>query len=89
MGGNIDIVGVSIRTILEKVLKSEATAVVVAHNHPGGVAQPSGEDVELTKRIKVALDTISVNLVDHIIIADNDYVSMALTKEFENIFKAE
>ena len=89
MGGNIDIVGVSIRTILEKVLKSEATAVVVAHNHPGGVALPSGEDAELTKRIKVALDTISVNLVDHIIIADNDYVSMALTKEFENIFKAE
>ncbi len=89
VGGNIDAVGVSIRTILEKVLKSEATAVVIAHNHPSGIALPSKEDVELTKTIKNALSVISVNLVDHIIIADNDYVSMAQTKEFASIFKTE
>ncbi len=89
MSGNVDSVGVSIRTILEKVMKSEATAVVIAHNHPGGVALPSYQDIEITKSIKQSLDIISVNLVDHIIVGDADYVSMASSREFSYLFKTE
>lgn len=86
MTGSVDSVGISLRTVLEKVIKSEATAVVVAHNHPGGVALPSPQDVEITRRLSEVLSAISVNLVDHIIVADDDYVSMALSSEFHDIF---
>lgn len=88
MYGNVDSVGISIRTVLQKVLKCEATAVVIAHNHPSGVAVPSMMDIEVTKEIKNALRVVSVSLVDHIIVADDDYVSMALSENFGNIFEA-
>lgn len=87
MQGSIDSVGVSPRMIVEKVIKHDATAVVIAHNHPGGIAIPSPQDIEITKQIAEVLKSISVSLVDHIIIADNDYISLATSSEFCNIFK--
>ena len=86
MVGNLDSVGVSVRDIVSKAIKSNATAVVIAHNHPSGVALPSAQDVEVTKAIKAALAAVSIGLVDHIILASDDYVSMALSKEFGDIF---
>ncbi len=86
MSGNVDTVGVSVRTIIEKVLKTEATAVVLAHNHPGGVALPSLQDITITEQVAKALGTVSVNLVDHIIVVDDDYTSMAQSSEFAYIF---
>ncbi|MEE0927781.1 MAG: DNA repair protein RadC [Acutalibacteraceae bacterium] len=86
MSGNIDSVGVSVRTVLERVLKTEATAVVLAHNHPGGVAIPSPQDLLTTEQIAKALSTVSVNLIDHIIVADDDYISMAQSAKFAHIF---
>lgn len=86
MSGSIDSVGISIREVVSKVIKSGATAVVIAHNHPGGVALPSSEDVEATRMLKAALSAISVELLDHIIIGDDDYVSMALSQQFSDIF---
>ena len=85
--GDVDSVGISPRTVLEKVLKTEATAVVLAHNHPGGIAIPSELDVIITTEIAKALRTVSVNLIDHVIIADDDYVSMAQSKRFVEIFE--
>lgn len=87
MRGSVDSVGVSPRLVIEKVLKHEATSVVIAHNHPGGIAIPSHADVEITKQLAVLLKGISVNLVDHIIIADDDYVSMASSNQYNEIFK--
>lgn len=86
MTGSVDSVGLSMRSVLERVIKSEATAVVIAHNHPGGIALPSPQDIEITRQIAAALATISVSFVDHIIVADEDYVSMALSSEFGYIF---
>ena len=54
-----------------------ATSVVLAHNHPSGLAIPSGEDVQTTRRLAMALDTVDITLADHIVVADDDYVSMA------------
>ena len=85
--GDLDSAGLSIRTILEKVIKTSATAVVLAHNHPSGIALPSAQDIAVTKMVADALHTISVHLVDHIIIVDNDYVSMAQSSKYEHIFK--
>ena len=86
MTGSIDSVGISTRLVLEKVMRSGATAVVLAHNHPSGIALPSPADVEMTRQIAALLSGISVNLVDHIIIADDDYISMAQSSEFKHIF---
>lgn len=85
--GDLDSTGLSIRTVLEKVIKTSATAVVIAHNHPSGIALPSVQDIELTKMVAAALDTISVSLIDHIIISNNDYISMAQSSKYKHIFK--
>lgn len=86
MTGSVDSVGLSIRDIVSKVIKSNATAAVIAHNHPSGVALPSLQDVAATRELKHALKSISVQLIDHIIISSEDYVSMALSNEFSDIF---
>ena len=75
--GNVCSANVPIRRIMETVLFLNAVSVILAHNHPGGLPYPSGEDIVTTKRFAVALDGIDVVLADHIIFADGDYVSMA------------
>ena len=62
---------------MEIALGANATTVVLAHNHPSGIAVPSAEDVQTTYRVANALDTVEITLADHIIVADGDYTSMA------------
>ena len=86
--GDINSVGLSTRKIVEKAISSSATVIVMCHNHPGGIALPSGADIYVTNEIANALKSIEVHLKDHIILSsDNDYVSMALSKEYQYIFK--
>ena len=75
--GDVGSVGINIRQIVEHALRAKAVMVVLAHNHPSGVALPSHEDQIATRMVGDALDTIGVRLVDHVIVADNDYISMA------------
>ena len=75
--GGVNSTGISVRKIVETALGVHASTVVLAHNHPSGVAIPSAEDVQTTKRIAMALDAVDVVLADHIIVADGDYVSLA------------
>lgn len=75
--GGVNSAGVPIRQIVETALKANATSAILAHNHPSGVALPSGEDVVTTRRVAAALDAVEVILTDHIVVADNDWVSMA------------
>ncbi len=74
--GSINSASISVRKIVELALGSGASTVVLAHNHPSGVAVPSGEDVKTTRRIAMALSAVEVTLADHIVVADQDYVSM-------------
>ncbi len=74
--GSVNSAGVPIRRIVETALGVNATSVVLAHNHPSGLALPSGEDVQTTQRVAAALSTVEIHLVDHIVVADDDYVSM-------------
>lgn len=74
--GSVNSAGVSIRRIVELALSVNASAVVMAHNHPSGLAIPSGEDIQTTRRVAVALDAVDVELVDHIVVADDDFVSL-------------
>ena len=75
--GSVNSAGISVRKIVETALGANATSVVLAHNHPSGVALPSGEDIQTTRRIAMALSAVEITLADHIVVADEDYVSMA------------
>lgn len=68
---------ISIRKIVETALVNNATRVVIAHNHVSGIALPSMEDRETTMKIKDALAAVDVTLVDHLVMANDDFVSMA------------
>lgn len=75
--GSVNAASISVRRIVETALAANATAVVLAHNHPSGMALPSDEDVLTTRRVAMALSAVEIRLVDHIVVADDDYVSMA------------
>ena len=62
---------------VENALLSGASGVFLAHNHPSGVALPSRADVQATVQVRDALKRLDIRLIDHIIVADGDYVSMA------------
>jgi len=75
--GSIASAALDIRKLVENAILHSASSVVLAHNHPSGVASPSVEDYAATDRSRAALETIGVALADHIIVADGDYVSLA------------
>lgn len=84
--GDVSSVGISIREIVEVVCKRKASAVIISHNHPGGNALPSPDDTELTKRIINALAQIDVTMIDHIIISEDDYVSLRQSLAYKDMF---
>jgi len=63
------------RRIVEDGLKLKATSLILSHNHPGGVAEPSDGDIAITDEIQKAISLVEISLQDHIIIADNEYYS--------------
>ena len=75
--GSVTFAELDVRKLLENALLSSASAVILAHNHPSGIALPSSDDYAATDRAKHVLATIGVALTDHIIVADGDFVSMA------------
>ncbi len=75
--GSVTASPVQVRQVVENALYAGASAIILAHNHPSGVALPSRQDVLVTQQIREALVPLSIRLADHIVVADNDYVSMA------------
>ena len=75
--GGVTSADLDIRRLVENALLTGASSVVLAHNHPSGVALPSRDDYAATDRAKTALAVVGVALTDHIIVADGDFVSMA------------
>ncbi len=74
--GSVNSAAVPIRRVVEMALAANATSVVLAHNHPSGLALPSGEDVQTTRRLSLALHAVEIELTDHVIVADGDFVSL-------------
>ena len=75
--GTIDGASVHCRDVVRRVIETNAAAVIFAHNHPSGVAEPSQSDLRLTQRLKEALALIDVRVLDHVIIGDGAWVSLA------------
>jgi hypothetical protein len=75
--GTIDGTSVHAREVVKAALKCNAAAVIFAHNHPSGVAEPSRAYEALTKQLKDALALVGIRVLDHIIVAGTDTVSLA------------
>ncbi|MEG0020425.1 MAG: JAB domain-containing protein, partial [Oscillospiraceae bacterium] len=75
--GVINASALSIRKIVSIAVNSNATGIILAHNHPGGVALPSSSDIQTTKKLYNALKLVDIQLCDHVVVADGDFVSMA------------
>ncbi|ADU27062.1 JAB domain-containing protein [Ethanoligenens harbinense] len=84
--GSVNAASVSVRRIVEIVVRYAATDVILAHNHPGGLAIPSEEDVHVTAQVADALRTVDIRLLDHLIIAGKDWVSLAATPTTGHLF---
>ena len=66
---------VDVRLIMKGALLCNATGMIIAHNHPSGNENPSGEDNRITEQVKKAADTLNIRLLDHVIITSNTYYS--------------
>ena len=73
----IDGASVHPREVVKEALKQNAAAVILAHPHPSGIAEPPHADELITRRFKEALGLVEIDILDHIIVADGDTTSMA------------
>lgn len=75
--GTIDGTSVYPREVVKEALGINAAAVILAHNHPSGVAEPSQADERITRRLKSALELVDIRLLDHLIVGDGAATSLA------------
>lgn len=75
--GSINYCSISINQLLRHAIHHQASAIVIAHNHPGGIALPSADDLSLTQQIMDACELLEIKVIDHIIIAREKTYSFA------------
>ncbi len=84
--GSINAAEVNIRLILQQALLDNATRIVISHCHPSGHALPSRADITTTVKLATMVSGAGISLIDHIIVADGDFVSMRDTPTLRHIF---
>ena len=77
--GSINYASVPVRRCVEMALEDGASIVILAHNHPSGLAIPSTDDIQATRRLAAALSAVEITLADHIIVADDEDEDDGLT----------
>jgi DNA repair protein RadC len=75
--GTLDGTAVYPREVVRRLIAHNAAALIVAHNHPSGIAEPSAADLALTRRLRDALALVEARLLDHFIVGDGEPVSLA------------
>jgi len=75
--GTIDGASVHPREVVRRALRHNAAAVILSHNHPSGVAEPSQADQQITSRLREALALVDVRVLDHLVVGDGDCCSLA------------
>lgn len=75
--GTIDGASVYPREVVKRALAHNAAAVILAHNHPSGVAEPSQADRRITERLREALDLVGVRVLDHMVVGEGEVISFA------------
>jgi len=84
--GTANFAVISPRKIMEVVIADNASSAVIAHNHPNGLSAPSAYDINFTLKLRDLLNTVSVRLIDHIIVGEDDALSMRSIKDYSNYF---
>ena len=82
--GGINTAPVDIRVIMKQALYYNAVSFIMVHNHPSGARKPSSADDRLTEAVKKAAETLDIRLVDHVIVAGNNYYSYADEGRLQN-----
>lgn len=75
--GTINAASVYTREVVKRALRQQAAAVIFAHNHPSGIAEPSGADRRLTERLCAALALVDIRVLDHFVVGEGPLVSFA------------
>ncbi len=81
--GSVNSANIPIRRVVEIALGANATTVVLAHNHPSGLAVPSADDIQTTHRVAAALNAVEITLADHIVVSKDDYVSIVQSQYYK------
>lgn len=84
--GSSSTINVDKRKAIESALQSRADVVIFAHNHPNGIAAPSKQDIELTAEFAKLFAGIGIRLADHIIVAQNEAISLSSIEKFKPVF---
>ena len=74
--GNSNMVAADAKNILSEVVKMQAPKIILVHNHPSGNLEPSATDITFTKKIKQSCEILGIQLLDHVIVANNGYTSI-------------
>ncbi len=85
--GTSNITEVNIIKVIENAIKNNASCVIIAHNHPSGNLTPSVSDVSATRRLCDAFETINIHVMDHVIVSQDGYTSMANSSQYSSLFK--
>ena len=75
--GGISGTVVDVRLILKRAIENLASSIIISHNHPSGSLKPSQQDIDLTNKLKQASSFLDISLLDHLIVADNQFYSFA------------
>lgn len=75
--GGITETSADVRLILQAALLTNATAIILAHNHPSGSLRPSQQDISLTEQVRKAAEIMRIKVLDHLILSDDNYYSFA------------
>lgn len=75
--GTIDGASVYPREVVKKALARNSSAVILAHNHPSGIAEPSQADQRITQRLQDALNLVDIRIIDHMVVGDKEVISFA------------
>lgn len=73
--GGTDICSFDMKTIFKTVLACNGSKIIIAHNHPSGIAEPSKYDFDTTEKIRQACELMNVTLLDHVVIGEDSYAS--------------
>ncbi len=87
--GLSNLVSFSVKPLIESAILTHASGIVLAHNHPGGIASPSGSDISLTDQLMYMCDQISIPLIEHFVVAGNSYYPIIKRRddEYDNMPK--
>ena len=81
--GLSNLVSFSVKPLIESAILTHASGIVLAHNHPGGIASPSGSDISLTDQLMYMCDQISIPLIEHFVVAGNSYYPIIKRRDDE------